>query len=136
MRYILFDKRFEKPIRSRQMIQTVRPRRKQPFAYLEPISLHVWTGTAFASKQREIAQVRFLVSQECCIHENGFTRIICYSLTESDTAYFAMNCGYPSITALLHHIRSLYGFRKFPFHGELLRWTFPNNFSYNFSSPY
>lgn len=62
---------FEPLILSGQKIHTIRPQRKRPVKWHDEISLRVWTGKPYRSKQREFFKGRVERCQGIEIHHDG-----------------------------------------------------------------
>lgn len=130
MNVILFQPRFEQSIVTGRKLHTIRPHRRdgRPRArFGEALSLRVWTGLPYRSRQREFAQVVVTDTDTVRIHDDGLEwrpGSIAATFWHQDRKAallksFAWSDGFANWPELQAWFASTHGL---PFTGELIRW--------------
>lgn len=131
MNVILFQNQFEEAIRLGSKWQTCRLHRRDGKARArvgEHVSLRVWTGAPYRSKQREIAKALVTVVEAVAIFENGVSFgdgtprawwVGVGSRNERYLDYFAKRDGFTDFKALVAWFEKSHGL---PFEGSCIEW--------------
>lgn len=118
MNVLMLQPRFEEAVVSGRKPHTIRPHRRdgRPRARVgEPLSIRVWTGKPYRSKQHEIAQVVVTEVSECIVG----THAAMVDFVIMDSEPFARADGFADWNELTSWFRSTHGL---PFVGVLIRW--------------
>lgn len=119
---IMFQPQFEPMILSGRKPHTIRPTRKRPLKVGTLLSLRVWTGKPYRSKQREFAKAtvegvdRIRITRKT-IRRNG-SRLNNYEMGE-----LAWKDGFRSLEDLQFWFENTHGL---PFTGELIWFVRPS----------
>ncbi len=131
MNVILFQPRFEPLIRCGAKWQTCRLHRRdgKPRARVaETVSLRVWSGLPYRSKQREIAQAVITEVESIQIERNGVSFgdgtlrawwVGVGTKNEHYLEYFAKRDGFDSFGQLVEWFQKTHGL---PFSGSCIEW--------------
>jgi len=118
---ILFQSKFEEMIQSGRKYHTIRPKRKIPLRPGQVLSLRVWTGLPYRSKQREIhtSSVKkvlpVVIDSERIILDGVL-------LNQTQAEELAWHDGFSTLSALLLWFTTYHGL---PFFGEIIYWRDP-----------
>lgn len=130
MNVLLIQPRFAEPVVSGRKLHSVWPHRRdgRPRAsFGETLSIRVWTGLPYRSRQREIARVVVTEVDSVAIHEDGLewrpgglAACFWHEQRKADLLrWFAWSDGFanwPELKAWFQHTHGL------PFQGTLIRW--------------
>jgi hypothetical protein len=123
MRVILFQSRFEPTIAAETKDTTIRPKRKDGKPNARPgerVSLRVWKGKPYRSKQREICQrvVKFVFPVIVSAH--GIYRPDLSARPRLDSKKVARADGFANWLEMRQWFAANHGL---PFEGFLIHWT-------------
>lgn len=121
MRFIMFQQRFENAITSGKKDQTIRQKSKRQYMVGEVVSLRVWTGRPYMSKQREFAQAQITEVLDFGLYPQGDGYNIYVDNLRlkyfSDVESFVKRDGFNDVSDMMEF------FNKLPFEGTLYRWS-------------
>ena len=123
MKFIMFRAQWVEPILQGQKVQTVRPPRKVPIAVGEALSLRIWTGLPYASKQKTLLDTHCTSIYSVTIDDGGVAgddgTWFDGRLTSEAAAQFARRDGFASFEAMQEFFRAMHGL---PFKGVAISW--------------
>jgi hypothetical protein len=114
----MFQPQFSEMIQSGRKYHTIRPRRKIPLRIGQPLSLRVWTGLPYRSKQQEFHSSSVMKVEEITITESAII-VGKESLVGEQQDIFAWHDGFEAAAALRDWFVKNHGL---PFIGELIYW--------------
>jgi hypothetical protein len=114
---VMFQPQFEGKIISGVKWHTIRPRGKRRLLVGREISLRVWTGKPYRSKQREFLKATISVLVPVCVHEKGVRRTD--TGFELDRVWVAIRDGFDSWREMKEWFAKTHGL---PFEGNLISW--------------
>jgi uncharacterized protein YqfB (UPF0267 family) len=128
MRVILFQSRFAPMVQSGKKTQTIRKKaRCKPG---DQLSLRIWTGKPYRSKQKIFLSTVCVSVKKISIghgllrdeidQEGDMISIDGFLLPSKDRAVLARSDGFECATDMLEFFKQNYGL---PFHGELIQWS-------------
>lgn len=115
---LMFQPQFEPLIVSGRKYHTIRSKRKIPLRHGQPLSLRVWTGKPYRSKQRaflsaKVWRVGFIAIAVTGITLNG------KPMTPDQAAALAYHDGFESLGDLIGWFHTNH---SLPFVGEIIYW--------------
>lgn len=114
----MFQKRFAALVESGAKKQTIRPTPKRMPKVGEAISLRVWCGKPYRSKQRVLKEATITNVSEVLITHGGI-ELNGLTLFEGDARRFARADGFQSEREMIEWFKETHGL---PFFGVLLVW--------------
>ena len=122
---------FEPLVLSGVKIHTIRPQRKRPIKYREELSLRVWTGLPYRSKQREFFRGFAEQVEGIRIHRDGVESkpgtLACFWMPEyKEVGRFCLHVlarddGFPDWKTMKAWFEKNHGLAE-PFEGTLIGW--------------
>ena len=128
MKFIMFKDQWIDPILLGTKVQTVRPPRKIPIAVGDALSLRVWTGRPYASKQRTLLETHCTSVCEIAIDYGGivkepdkkFGQRMGSRLSVEDGERFARRDGFANFAEMCVFFGKMHGL---PFRGVAISWN-------------
>lgn len=124
MKFIMFRPQWIEPILQGTKVQTIRPPRKIPIVVGEALSLRIWTGLPYTSKQKTLLDTHCTSVYAVTIDDGGVVGendgpYFGGRLETEATEHFARRDGFASFEAMQQFFREMHGL---PFKGTAISW--------------
>ena len=123
---IMFLKRFAPPILAGTKRQTIRPPRKRPIKVGDSLSLRIWSGEAYRSRQETLFDTTCSAVFDIAIRSKGYRLGKGLPLPIMPLDDFARADGFEDWALFLAHFDGFYGL---PFYGVLYLWEPPASYA-------
>jgi len=117
---LMFQPQFSPMIQSGRKYHTVRPVRKVPLRIGQPLSLRVWSGKPYRSKQVEFATATVIRVSQFWLGPAAEMKIDGLLLNWESQNYFAWHDGFLDAIALRYWFTKTHGL---PFVGQVIYWN-------------
>jgi hypothetical protein len=119
MKVFLFQNQFAAKVESGEKLQTVRARRKHPVKPGDWLSLRMWSGKPYRSRQMKLRLSVCSKVEEVAIDEYGLLWLNAFPCVDKVADAFARADGFDSYESMLEWFKQTHGL---PFVGQVTHW--------------